>query len=292
MNTDEQGLPIVQVMSLSITALSAIMSNLQDPMLNPNPSDPLSFISSNTALPVSIVKPAAGSMSYTTNVYPNFPLAPLPQGWEQLAEDLTYQTTPSEEYDGQFLQFITEAINGTGSAPQQQVQQQPTWDNQGYMGNTPPQQMNVPQQQQVQQTYNQGTPQQTQQPVTPPQQTFTQPNQGFGGGVPTQQAPQQNFGDAQAQQGFGQALPSQGAPQQQFQTPNVPVQNVPQQNSAPVQNVVNNEPQMNMPSNFENLPDAGQQFTPEPPVNETPPPVTNQGMPDISSLLDKMKTQP
>ena len=220
METDENGQLVVRVLKLPVSAYQAIVSKLSDPMLQPQGADEFGFIGVQNAYPVRIVKPAKGSgpAPYSVDVYQR-DLGPLPQGWESLAEDLAYQATPTEEYNGEYLQYIIDVVNGNepqGGSSSNSTQQGGS--------NFQPQQA-APKQQQ-----NQGfnAPQQNQ--GSAPQQNT---NQGFN--APQQQAApqQQNQGWSAPQQNQGFSAPQQAAPQQQKPDMNIPMDY--EQSSAPQQ---------------------------------------------------------
>lgn len=112
--TDEHGNLVVRMLTIPQSAYASIIKHLQDINLAPANGDPFSFIGEQEAYPVHISrgKGSNGFTQYSTQVYPNMPLGPLPSNWRELAEDLKYQTTPSEEYNKNWLDYVIAVVDG------------------------------------------------------------------------------------------------------------------------------------------------------------------------------------
>lgn len=233
MERDQNGQMVVRVLKLPQTAYQALLSKISDPMLTPQNSGDYGLIGDTNAFPVRITKPAPGGMSYTIDVFQR-DLGALDSNWRELAEDLAYQATPSEEYNGDFVQYFIDVVNG------QEGKNNDDGGNQGGQGAF------------QQPTTYQQAPQQPQQPSfnqEPPQQA--QPSFNQGGFQPQSQ-----------QQGFNQP-PVQQAPQQ----------SQPSFNQAPVDtgdaNPYNNGGgqgafDANMPTNFQAMPEVAPQQEAQP----------------------------
>lgn len=187
---DQQGHPVVRLFKLPASACKTINEKLGDPMFRPQnlqgvPEEiaQYSFISSASAFPIRLTKPKQGSgvMHYDVDVFTNYPLGALPQGWENLLEDLQYQATPSIVYNKEFIEYFISVVDGNEPI-QGQGQGQPA---QGYQ---PPQP-------------NYGAQQGYQQAPVQPQGGFqTPPQPNFGGQQGYQQAPVQPNQGYQPQQ--------------------------------------------------------------------------------------------
>jgi hypothetical protein len=130
---DAQGNLEVHVMELPFSACSALNEQLSNTFnrpaaLNQQGIDPsvaeYSFISALAAYPVSISRPAPGTMSYSVQVHSGYPLGALPDGWENSLENLTNQAKPTQDFNGDFLDYMIDAINGVPHNNQASAQTQ------------------------------------------------------------------------------------------------------------------------------------------------------------------------
>ena len=274
---DSQGQLMVRVLELPQSAYTAIATKLQDVSFGipqPQTATPeqaqYGFISETNAYALRITKPEKNSSTrtYQVDVMQSVQLQALPQGWQNLAEDLRYQAQPSEVHSADFVKnFIEWADRGSASIPQGQFSQP---------------QFGQPQQGFSQPQFTQQAPMTNQAPVQqgfsqpPVQQGFAQPQQGFA-------QPQQGFN--QPQQGFAQ--PQHPAEQQAY-TPQGQVQNVapvtPPAPVAPVQTqqpVTATQPQMTPQPTIESAPAQGTEHVPNAPTE----------LPDIQALINQMQQQ-
>jgi len=142
MITDENGLPDVYVMDLSKTQTIELMNNLQEPMNNPNMNPQLiqqagfqptqsqveySFASSGLGYAVYLVWEKNGSapVTYKQQVMTQYPLAPLPQGWETKLADLNSLTLPTYKQNRSFVDWIISQDNSLNAV---QPKDQPASD--------------------------------------------------------------------------------------------------------------------------------------------------------------------
>ena len=148
---------VVRLLKLPFSAAQAINEKLTNPMYAPqalqqtnDPAAEYSFISSLAAYPLLIKKPDSsqpGPKSYSVDLMQNMALGPLPQGWENQLEDLTYQATPTIQHSKDYADYFIRVVNGeeqTGgqnNAPQGQPQPNTAAPTQP-VGNWSPQQNN------------------------------------------------------------------------------------------------------------------------------------------------------
>lgn len=118
---DQNGELVVRLLRIPFSACQDIMQSLMDDMSRPRGLSGVnediaqfSFISSQAAYPIKITKPQKGStqMSYGVQLYANMEMGPLPQGWENQLEDLTYQATPTMKYNGDYARYFISVVNG------------------------------------------------------------------------------------------------------------------------------------------------------------------------------------
>ncbi|AZU99978.1 hypothetical protein vBEfaHEF1TV_134 [Enterococcus phage vB_EfaH_EF1TV] len=283
--TDSNGQLMVRLLKLPQTACMAINESLSNPMLRPqfSPDVPeevaqYSFISSADAFPISITKPPRSNKptSYNVQVISNRSLGALPQGWENLLEDLKYQATPSVEYNREFIEYFIDVVDGKEPV-HQGVQSQGT---------------QAPQfnQQPVQPQFNQQPvqPQFNQQPVQPMQQ-----NTGWS---PQQSQPQQPATGFNATNMGTPPNINGGFNQQPVQQPVQQQQPMGSFNEQPVTDP-STISDADMPFNMQSMPDVSpqQNAVPEQPVTNTPEPVSqpvvNQqpnNTPSVDDLLAGM----
>lgn len=133
----------VRLFKLPFSACNLINTKLADPLFSPRelaqmPAEiaQYSFISSAYAFPIQLTKPPKGSnqMSYAVDIMTNLPLGALPQGWENQLEDLAYQATPSYQYNGEYVKYFIDVVNGVEpqQGQQQATQQQPQYQAPAY----------------------------------------------------------------------------------------------------------------------------------------------------------------
>lgn len=290
---DTNGQLVVRTLELPQTAYQAINSALIDPMLRPmGNQSPYSFISPESAFLIKLTKPAKGKMTYDLQVYTNFPLGALPQGWENLLEDLNYQVTPTEVFDPDYVNYFIDVVEGVenrgegnqvapqGVAPQQQVPvqpqfQQPVTPQQGYQQGfqqpvTPQQGYQQGFQQPVTPQYNQAPQQGYQAPVTPQQPVYQAPVAPVTLDKPQQQQQQQpQYQAPVTPQALVTPVPQPVTPQ--YQTPATPAPapvqqpvDLPGTDDPFAQNAIPNLPvsaptvdDTTLPSNLVNAPNAG-----------------------------------
>lgn len=315
---DQQGNPVVRLFKLPASACKTINEKLGDPLFRPQnlqgvPEEiaQYSFISSASAFPIRLTKPKQGSgqMHYDVDVFTNYPLGALPQGWENLLEDLQYQATPSYKYNQEFIEYFisvvdgTEPVQGQGQGqPQQGFQpQQPNYGGQPNYGAQQGYQQPPVQPQGGFQTPPQpnfGGQQAYQQPPVQPQQGYQQPPvQATNMGTPTYgmtnmgTAPDMNdaFGtspypvppisDPMGQQAPQYPHPAEQPTQPVYEQPAPPAFEQPAQNVAPA------------PTNTPVTPPPAQNVAPVENQQVTPPPTqVDSGLPDITELLNQMNS--
>lgn len=118
--TDAQGNPIVRIITLPMTAHRALLTKMgeEERMFNTPPNaGGLGgvFASENDAFLVGVNRTGKGlDTKYDVNVYqqPLGPLGPLPSNWKDLAEDLSYQVTPTEQLNPEFMQNVFDMVDG------------------------------------------------------------------------------------------------------------------------------------------------------------------------------------
>lgn len=283
--TDSNGQLMVRLLKLPQTACMAINESLSNPMLRPqfSPDVPeevaqYSFISSADAFPISITKPPRSNKptSYNVQVISNRSLGALPQGWENLLEDLKYQAAPSVEYNREFIEYFIDVVDGkepVHQGAQSQGTQAPQFN-----------------QQPVQPQFNQQPvqPQFNQQPVQPMQQ-----NTGWS---PQQSQPQQPATGFNATNMGTPPNINGGFNQQPVQQPVQQQQPMGSFNEQPVTDP-STISDADMPFNMQSMPDVSpqQNAVPEQPVANTPEPVSqpvvNQqpnNTPSVDDLLAGM----
>lgn len=185
--TDENGNLVVRVLDAPFTLFSNILELLQSPFNQPEgATDGMGAISELDAYPFELYRQKESSgVKYYANLINNKPLGRLPQGWENFAEDLAYQATPTSEYNGDFLEYMIKTVNnkiGLNTAQPRQA------NNNFNQPQQPTKNFNQPvSQQQANNNFSQ------QQPTQQPTNNFNQQNQ--------QQAPptNNNFNQPQAQ---------------------------------------------------------------------------------------------
>jgi len=275
---DEHGNLVVRVFEMPQSGYANLIRKLQDPFMN-NSGTELSFLDPNKPAPIKISKPAKGQMEYPVDVYTNFPLPALGQGWENQLEDLQAQAVPTERLENglQWVQAFIDMKEG----------RKPTRNNEDGQAAQPQQPVNNPYAQQGQPQGNpfaqQGQPQQ---PVGNP---FAQPQQPVQPN-PFEAAQPQSNPFAQPQQPTGNPFAQpQGLQQDQLpdsmggidtalnnlpQAPTEPTQPVqPQQPVQPAQPTVPAQPQQNA--------------VPQQPAQPTMPAHANgNGLMDIDAMLD------
>lgn len=300
MERDQQGNPIVRLLKIPVSGYQSLIAKIGDPMYKPEGSGDYGIIGIENAYPVRISKPAPGGMSYSVDVFEKN-LGALPQGWENLAEDLEYQATPIEEVNPGLVQHVIDVVNGTEG--------QGNEDGQTQQNQQQNQQSNYSQQPQQQGGFNQ--PQYKQ---APQNQGY---NQGFnqgGGGQPQQQQQnnQQQQNAPQGQSGFQQ----QYQQHQQQQEP-APIQDprgtqMPQQNFNQPVDMGDGDPYSpnfdnHMPTDFASKPnvapengfgvqDTAPQQTQQNPSfqqnqTQTPPPTQTQATPPTQAMNTGGKVQ-
>lgn len=162
--TDSTGNLVVRLMQLPLTVYKSLVGKMGDQMLIPANGDQFGFIGEKNAFPIRVTRTdSSKGVEYSADVYSNKELGPLPANWREQVEDLKRQTTPTEDYNGDFMQYFFDVVNG--------VEGQPNALSVGGSGAQAPQ---AP-------TFTQPAPQFQQAPQAP---TFTQPAPQF------QQAPQ------------------------------------------------------------------------------------------------------
>lgn len=119
---DTEGNLVVRLFDMPHSAYSNYITKLRDPFLNTSGTE-LSFMHPEKAAVVKISKPAPGGMEYGVEVYTNFLLPPLGQGWESQLEDLDAHTQATERLEnGQ--DWVNAFIDmKEGRAPQRPGQQ-------------------------------------------------------------------------------------------------------------------------------------------------------------------------
>lgn len=210
---DQQGNPIIRMMQLPYTAYQAVVESMVDEhTVDPEgATDGFGAISAKNAYPFSIYRKGEQTdTKYYARLYER-DLGPLPEGWENFAEDLNYQATPVEDYDKEFVEYMVavhegqeEAFNnrrrgdsGQGQGQAQTQAQAPTQQapapTQGGFGNQP-----------------------TPTPAPTPTQQQAQAQGGFG--QPIADTGNQGFNQSsqdeqpQAQGGFGTPTPAPATP--------------------------------------------------------------------------------
>lgn len=110
--TDDQGRPFVQMLQIPATAFAQLAKQLGDPMNKPQGTGEESFASENNAFPVKIGRSTGeGVVQYSVNIFQNFQLGQLPQGWDAVAPDLDYQATPVSESNPEYFQSFVNRWN-------------------------------------------------------------------------------------------------------------------------------------------------------------------------------------
>lgn len=118
---DANGNLVVRVIKLPYSAYQEIIGSLVDDLMRPRglqgqPEEiaQFSFISSIAAYPIRITKPQKGSgkMAYSVQIAGNMELGTLPQGWENELEDLSYQATPTMQYNGDYARYFISVADG------------------------------------------------------------------------------------------------------------------------------------------------------------------------------------
>lgn len=225
--TDDQGRPFVQMLQIPATAFSQLAKQLGDPMNKPQGTGEESFASENNAYPVKISRSTGeGVVQYSVNIYQNFQLGQLPQGWDAVAPDLDYQSTPVSESNPEYFESFVNRWNDKIGLPH--------IDMDGTVGGA--QQANPANEQATNNFFNSGQQQAPVQPQQPVQQE-TNDVDPFGNQVPfatnSQPAqPQSNENDLPFTYGEEpNTQPTQQEPQQQ--QPQQPVQ--PQEPAQPTQ---------------------------------------------------------
>ena len=110
--TDDQGRPYVQMLQIPATAFSQLAKQLGDPMNKPQGTGEESFASENNAFPVKIGRSTGeGVVQYSVNIFQNFQLGQVPQGWDAVAPDLDYQATPVSESNPEYFQSFVNRWN-------------------------------------------------------------------------------------------------------------------------------------------------------------------------------------
>lgn len=127
MVTTPDGLPDVYVMDLNKNQTQELIQSLSDelnnPNLNPNVTAQMgvqptqeqidySFASSALAYPVYLIRQNTSPVSFTQQILTQYPLAPLPQGWETKLEDLQALTLPSYKQNRSFVDYVINQGNG------------------------------------------------------------------------------------------------------------------------------------------------------------------------------------
>lgn len=222
--TDDQGRPFVQMLQIPATAFAQLAKQLGDPMNKPQGTGEESFASESNAYPVKIGRSTGeGVVQYAVNIYQNFQLGQLPQGWDAVAPDLDYQSTPVSESNPEYFQSFVNRWNDKIVLPH--------IDMGGTVGGA--QQANPVNEQATNNFFNPGQqqapqqpvqPVQTQQPVQPPVQQQADP---FGNQDPfatTSQPAQPQSNETDLPFTYGEETNTQ---------PQEPVQQAPQ---APVNN--------------------------------------------------------
>ena len=164
--TDENGNLVVRVLDASFTLVKNILELLQSPFNQPDgATDGMGAISELDAYPFELYRQKESSgVKYYANLINNKPLGRLPQGWENFAEDLAYQATPTSEYNGDFLDYMIKTVNSKIGGNVAQTQQQP--NNLNQQQQVPQADNNFSQQSQAPQANNNFNQQQAQQPQT------------------------------------------------------------------------------------------------------------------------------
>ena len=176
--TDDQGRPFVQMLQIPATAFAQLAKQLGDPMNKPQGTGEESFASESNAYPVKIGRSTGeGVVQYSVNIYQNFQLGQLPQGWDAVAPDLDYQSTPVSESNPEYFQSFVNRWNDKIGLPH--------IDMGGTVGGA--QKANPVNEQATNNFFNPGQQQAPQQPVQP--QAPVQPP------VQQQQAPADPFGN-------------------------------------------------------------------------------------------------
>lgn len=221
MMVDDKGLPDVYVANINSHLMSKIMSLVNDPMNNPNlnpttlaqlnvtPTEEQkswSFLSDGVAYVLDFRREVNNKrISTDVNLTTNFPLAPLPQGWQSKLEDLKALATPTYQSTPSWATYVINALRAQQLANVDPVQAPVRTNATATVWNN-----SMP---------TQDTPQPQAQPYTTTTTTFV-PSQ------PVQQAPQPQAAPAQqpTQAQPTSPLANFGAPLQQSQ----PVQEAPQ----------------------------------------------------------------
>lgn len=219
--TDDQGRPFVQMLQIPATAFAQLAKQLGDPMNKPQGTGEESFASESNAYPVKIGRSTGeGVVQYAVNIYQNFQLGQLPQGWDAVAPDLDYQSTPVSESNPEYFQSFVNRWNDKIGLPH--------IDMGGTVGGA--QQANPVNEQATNNFFNQGqqqAPQQPVQPQAPVQPPVQQQADPFGNQDPfatTSQPAQPQSNETDLPFTYGEETNTQ---------PQAPVQQAPQ---APVNN--------------------------------------------------------
>ena len=243
--TIPDGLPNVYVMELSKSQMDSLMSSLEDPMSNPNvnqaalnayaftPSQDQkdwSFISSGLAYPIQIsyVKESNNHVHYDVKIAQNYPLPPLPTGWENQLEDLNKLIQPSYITNPSIVQYVLNQKNAELAAqpaqqPQTSATQAPsfkdTFSNSPIFGSIPTSQ--APTQPVAPQAVPQAKPTQAPAQQPPVQQQQVSP-QSVPRATPEEQQEIEDLGNPLSQFG-SQMQPKQEQPVSQAPAPQQPV---------------------------------------------------------------------
>jgi len=305
---DEHGNLVVRVFEMPQSGYANLIRKLQDPFMN-NSGSELSFLDPNKPAPIKISKPAKGQMEYPVDVYTNFPLPALGQGWENQLEDLQAQAVPTERLENglQWVQAFIDMKEGrkpTRNNDDNQGQQQQQANPYAQQGQS--QQANPFAQQQQQQTQANPFAQQgqTQQANPFAQQGQTQQANPFAG----QPQGQGNPFEATQQQQQANPFATQQQPAQQQQTQANPFAQQPQglqQDQLPdsmgggVDQALNNLPQapaeqtqqQQQPMQQSQPTVPAQQSQPTMPQQNAQPTMpahaNNNGLMDIDAMLDQ-----
>lgn len=221
--TDDQGRPFVQMLQIPATAFAQLAKQLGDPMNKPQGTGEESFASESNAYPVKIGRSTGeGVVQYSVNIYQNFQLGQLPQGWDAVAPDLDYQSTPVSESNPEYFQSFVNRWNDKIGLPH--------IDMGGTVGGA--QQANPVNEQATNNFFNPGQQQAPQQPVQPqaPVQPPVQQQQAdpFGNQDPfatTSQPAQPQSNETDLPFTYGEEPNTQPQEPQAPQAPQQPVNN-------------------------------------------------------------------
>lgn len=295
----QTGQLVVRLLKLTHSACNGILEKLTDPMFAPQAlqGQPMevaqySFISSMYAFPIRLTKPLknSGQMSYGVDIMTQFPLGALPQGWENLLEDLQYQATPSVQYNFEYVDYFIKVVNGEEPVQgQNQTQAQPT---QGYGAPAPtytqPATITQP-------GFPQGSqPAYTQQATQPVQPQATNMGTATYGQTNMNTAPDINAGLTQQPapianpNGVQQPMYQQPAPQvDTMPVPPAPTQNVPVVDDTVLPQDLTSAPDVAPAPTGVTPPPQMPQADPAP--QTTPAEPTQTEMPDIEDLINRMQ---